>query len=164
MFGSTKSVSDDIINHPNKYHIYDGISTMTNISRYDLPNPTAYKRFFGLHPLSEFPTLQSTCTYFQGKKYWNAFLKCKCFVLLIENSGEGILLQKLFWPTMRRNCSSHREFFEIQGWRPIICKIFEITRIICSNSERSEQFLVQNAFLTCSWSFVISDKLEQLEL
>ena len=67
MFGSSKSVSDDIINHPNKYHIYDGISTMTNISRYDLPNPTAYKRFFGLHPLSEFPTLQSTCTYFQGK-------------------------------------------------------------------------------------------------
>merc|ERR1712107_257002 len=55
-----------IINNPQKYHIYDGISTMTNISRYDLPNPTAYKRFFGLHPLTEFPTLQSTCTYFQG--------------------------------------------------------------------------------------------------
>ena len=28
--------------------------------------------------------------------------------------------------------------FEIRGWRPRICKIFEITRTIYSNSERSE--------------------------
>ena len=32
-----------------------------------------------------------------------------------------------------------------------ICKIFEITRTFFSNSERPEQFLVQNAFLTCFW-------------
>ena len=32
-----------------------------------------------------------------------------------------------------------------------------------SNSERSEQFLVTNAFLTCSWRFLLSNKLEQLE-
>jgi hypothetical protein len=31
-------------------------------------------------------------------------------------------------------------------WRPRICKIFEITRIICSNSERSEEFLVIECF------------------
>ena len=34
------------------------------------------------------------------------------------------------------------ENFEIRGWRPRICKLFEITRTIYSNSERSEQFLV----------------------
>ena len=34
---------------------------------------------------------------------------------------------------------------------------------IYSNSERSEHFLVMNAFLTCSWRFLISNKLEQLE-
>ena len=28
------------------------------------------------------------------------------------------------------------------GWRPRICKIFEITRTIYSEGERSEQFLV----------------------
>ena len=39
-----------------------------------------------------------------------------------------------------------RIFFEIQGWRPRICKIFEITRTIYSNSERSEQFLVTECF------------------
>lgn len=66
MFGSSKDVAEDIISNPQKYHIYDGISTMTNISRYDLPDPEAYQAFFGLHPLTEFPSLQSTCTYFQG--------------------------------------------------------------------------------------------------
>ena len=46
-----------------------------------------------------------------------------------------------------QNCSSQR-------WRPRICQIFEITRTIYSNSERSEQ----NAILTCSWRFLISNR------
>ena len=37
--------------------------------------------------------------------------------------------------------------FEIRGWRPRIFKNFEITRAICSNSDRSEQFLVTECFL-----------------
>ena len=41
--------------------------------------------------------------------------------------------------------------------------IFEITRTIYSNSERAEQFLVTECFLTCSWRFLTSNKLEQLE-
>ena len=47
----------------------------------------------------------------------------------------GILLPKLFWPTVRKNCSCDREKKKI-----------EITRTICSNSERSEQFLVTECF------------------
>ena len=66
LFGSSKATAEDVVNNPQKYHIYDGISRMTNISRYDLPDPHSYKTFFGLHPLTEFPSLQSTCTYFQG--------------------------------------------------------------------------------------------------
>jgi hypothetical protein len=66
MFGNKKKMLDDIVNNPEKYHIYEGISSMTNISRYDLPDPETYKIFFGLHPLTEFQTLQSTCTYFKG--------------------------------------------------------------------------------------------------
>ena len=43
-------------------------------------------------------------------------------------------------------------------------KIFEITRTIHSNSERSEHFLVTEwGFLTCFWRFLISDNLEQFE-
>ena len=47
-------------------------------------------------------------------------------------SVNGILLPKLFWPTVRKNCSSDREK---------LSKNFEITRTICSNSERSEQYI-----------------------
>ena len=66
-------------------------------------------------------------------------------------------LPKLFWPTVRKTCSSDRgKNVEIQGWGPRIRTIF-------SNSERSEQFLVTECFLTCSWRFLRSTKLEQVE-
>ena len=42
-------------------------------------------------------------------------------------------------------------------------QIFEITRTIFSSSERSEQLLVMECFLTCSWGFLIPNKLEQLQ-
>ena len=58
----------------------------------------------------------------------------------------GILLPKLFRPTVRKMFYWLRKTFEIRGWRPRICKNFEITRTICSNSERSEQFLVTECF------------------
>ena len=57
----------------------------------------------------------------------------------------GILFPKFFWPTVRKKCSSDREKllkFEAEGRG----KIFEITRTIYSNSERSEQFLVTECF------------------
>ncbi|KAF6216096.1 hypothetical protein GE061_000434 [Apolygus lucorum] len=65
-FGNKKKVSDDIIEHPQNYHIYEGLSTLTNISRYDLPDPDTYKDFFRLNPVYEFQQLAATCTYFRG--------------------------------------------------------------------------------------------------
>lgn len=61
-----KRLADDIVSNPHKYRIYEGISRLTNISRYDMPNPDLYEMFFSIHPLYEFPTLDSTCTYFGG--------------------------------------------------------------------------------------------------
>ena len=59
----------------------------------------------------------------------------------------GILLPKLFWPTVRINCSSDWEKkIKNWGWRPRIFKKFEITRTICSNSKRSEKILVTESF------------------
>ena len=49
-----------------------------------------------------------------------------------------ILCEKLFLLSRKTN--------EIRSWRPRICKKFEITRTICSNSEKSEQFLVTDFF------------------
>ena len=65
-FSDKKKVAKEIVDRPEKYHIYEGLSAMTNISRYDLPHPKTYKAFFGLHPLYDFPNLQSTCTFFKG--------------------------------------------------------------------------------------------------
>ncbi|XP_017967088.1 sarcalumenin isoform X5 [Drosophila navojoa] len=66
LFGNKKRIADDIIDHPQNYHIYEGLSTLTNISRYDLPDPDVYRDFFRLNPLYEFKKLSETCTYFRG--------------------------------------------------------------------------------------------------
>ena len=62
---------------------------------------------------------------------------------------------------MRRNCSSDREKnLEIQGRRPRILRSLEqFVRTV----KGQNNFWQQNAFLTCSWRFLISNKLEQLE-
>ncbi|CAH0402527.1 unnamed protein product [Chilo suppressalis] len=66
IFGNRKLIADAIIENPQNYHIYEGLSTLTNISRYDLPDPETYRDFFRLNPLYEFQQLQATCTYFRG--------------------------------------------------------------------------------------------------
>nr|XP_018897087.1 PREDICTED: sarcalumenin [Bemisia tabaci] len=65
-FGNRKKIAEDIIEHPQNYHIYEGLSTLTNISRYDLPDPEVYRDFFRLNPVYEFQRLSDTCTYFRG--------------------------------------------------------------------------------------------------
>ena len=47
-----------------------------------------------------------------------------------------------------------RKTFEIHGWRPRIFKHFD--------SEWSEQFLLTECFLTCSWRFLRTQLIEQL--
>ncbi|XP_049547978.1 protein starmaker [Anopheles darlingi] len=66
LFGNKKQISEKIIASPQDYHIYEGLSTLTNISRYDLPDPEVYRDFFHLNPLYEFKKLSETCTYFRG--------------------------------------------------------------------------------------------------
>lgn len=66
LFGNKKRVADTIIENPQNYHIYEGLSTLTNISRYDLPDPEVYRDFFRLNPLYEFKKLAETCSYFRG--------------------------------------------------------------------------------------------------
>ena len=66
---------------------------------------------------------------------------------------------------MRKNCFSDQEKllkFGVGG-RPRICNIFEITRTIYSNSERSEQFLLTEYVFNFSWGFLRSNKLEQFK-
>ena len=46
---------------------------------------------------------------------------------------------------------------------PRICKLFNITITIYSNSERAEQFLKQNAFSNLFLEVSQTNKIEQLE-
>ena len=56
----------------------------------------------------------------------------------------GILLPKLFWPTVRKNCSSDRE--KLLKFEAESREFSKFLRSIYSNSERSEQFLVTECF------------------
>ena len=113
----------------------------------------------------------------------------------IKIERKGILLSKLFWPTVRKKCScdpykileitwtiviktlrnvsflvmQHAKtmieiLLPILFWPTVrknwtIFKIFEMTRTIYSNSEKSEQFLVTEYF----FNLLMENKLEQLE-
>ena len=65
-FDNKKKVADEITENPHSYHIFEGLSTLSNISRYDLPDAEVYKDFFRLHKLYDFKPLASTCTFFRG--------------------------------------------------------------------------------------------------
>jgi hypothetical protein len=68
---------------------------------------------------------------------------------------------------VRKKCSSdHEKLLNLEADGREFAKFLRsLDRTIYSNSERSEQILVLNRmlFLTCSWRFLISNKLEQLE-
>lgn len=66
IFGSKKKVNEQITKDPNKYNIFEGLSRLSNVSRYDLPDPQLYYKFFKLNPVYEFKPLTATCTYFKG--------------------------------------------------------------------------------------------------
>ena len=74
------------------------------------------------------------------------------------------LLPKLFRPTVRRNCFTEREKllkFEAEGreFTKILRSLEQFVRTV----KGQNKFWQQNVFLTFSWRFLISNKLEQLE-
>ena len=71
-------------------------------------------------------------------------------------SRNGILLPKLFWPTVRKNCSS--------DWEKLL-KFKAEGKDFAKFLNSLEQFIqtVSEWFLTCSERFFISNKLEQLD-
>ena len=99
---------------------------------------------------------------FRGFVQWNfRTFHRPCIKQMKMPDNIGILFLKLFWLTWERIVLVIEKTFGIRGWRPRICKNFEITRKIYSNSEKSEQFLVTECFLT--WRFLRSNNLEHLE-
>ena len=75
--------------------------------------------------------------------------------------SNGILLPKLFWPALRKNCYSHREKllkFEAEGWES--ASFLESLEQFIQIVNGQKNFWQQNAFLT--WGFSRLKKLEQL--
>ena len=65
---------------------------------------------------------------------------------------------------MRKNCSSDREKllkFEAEG-RDFVKKLRSIEQSI-QTVKGQNNFWQQNAFLTCSWRFLTSNELEQVQ-
>ena len=98
-------------------------------------------------PIGSLSNMYSHLSEKKEKKLEMVFCYQNCSDLLWEKKIV-LVTEKTFW-----------------NWRlkAKICKNFEITWTIYSNSERCEQFLGTECFSTFSWRFLRSNKLEQLE-
>ena len=86
--------------------------------------------------------------------------------LLIWGSKQrfGILLPKLFWPTVRKNCPSNREnFLKLEAEGQEFANILRSLDQFVQTVKGQNNFWLQNAVLTCSWKFLRSNELEHLQ-
>ena len=88
---------------------------------------------------------------------------CQCFACKYQIYGEHeewYFVTKIVLTYCEKNCYSEIGCSRLKAE---YLQIFDITRRIYSNSEILEEFLLTECFLNCSWRFLISNKLEQLE-
>ncbi|KAK7127027.1 hypothetical protein R3I94_018268 [Phoxinus phoxinus] len=65
-FSDPQEVFRDIVSDPDKFYIFKSILAKTNVSKFDLPEPEAYRDFFGVNPPSGFKVLSSYCGWTGG--------------------------------------------------------------------------------------------------
>ena len=142
------------------------------------PPPTPHRRHAATSGLAPGPPRSPFLFFFaHGNKRW------QCWVILFEtvqrndvmsvqvaaaapatmgyNLRIGILLPKLFLPTVRKNVYSDQEKlfkFEAKGWE--FAKFLRSSEQFIQTVKGQKKFWQQNAFLTCSRRFLISNKLE----
>ncbi len=66
MFTDNEVLMADIVDHPRKYHIFQHILSEGTVSKYDLPESTAYQDFFTVNAINSFKPLSVHCAYFRG--------------------------------------------------------------------------------------------------
>ena len=87
---------------------------------------------------------------------------CSCPCLDFELT-KIILLPKLFWPTVRKKNSCDREkLLKIEAEGLEFENFLRWLEQFIQTVKGQNNFWQQNAFLTYSWRFLISNKLEQL--
>ncbi|XP_067272256.1 sarcalumenin-like isoform X2 [Pseudorasbora parva] len=65
-FSDPQEVFQDVVSDPDKFYIFKAILAKTNVSKFDLPEPEAYRDFFGVNPPSGFKLLSSYCSWSGG--------------------------------------------------------------------------------------------------
>ncbi|XP_056125746.1 sarcalumenin-like isoform X1 [Rhinichthys klamathensis goyatoka] len=65
-FSDPQEVFHDIVSDPDKFYIFKSILAKTNVSKFDLPEPEAYRDFFGVNPPGGFKVLSSYCGWTGG--------------------------------------------------------------------------------------------------
>ena len=66
IFSDNEAVMADIIENPQKYHIYQSVVSDGKISKYDLPDPEIYHEFFSTNALNRFSSLNYHCSFLSG--------------------------------------------------------------------------------------------------
>ena len=66
IFGDADGLWTDIIEHPQKYNIFQTVLSEGRISKYDMPDPDLYKDFFAINAINSFKPISSHCSYFNG--------------------------------------------------------------------------------------------------
>ncbi|XP_026871213.2 sarcalumenin-like isoform X1 [Electrophorus electricus] len=65
-FGDPDEVFHDIVADPDRFYIFKSVLAKTNVSKFDLPEPEAYRDFFGVNPPGGFKPLASHCGWSHG--------------------------------------------------------------------------------------------------
>ncbi|XP_067859684.1 sarcalumenin isoform X2 [Heptranchias perlo] len=65
-FSDPELVFNEILDEPDKFYIFKSILAKTNVSKFDLPNPSVYKDFFGINSINTFKLLSAQCSYMGG--------------------------------------------------------------------------------------------------
>lgn len=66
IFKDDEQVAEDIIDFPRKYHIFQNVLGNSNISKYDLPEPSEYQEFFSNQDINSFQPVDYFCSVFTG--------------------------------------------------------------------------------------------------
>ena len=89
---------------------------------------------------------------------------CNFFAIIVKTRlarKNGILLSKLFRPTVRKKCDQEK-LLKLEAEGQEFAKILRSLEQYIQTVKGQNNFWLHNTFLTCSWRFLISNKLEQL--
>ena len=66
IMGNAEDTMRDLVDNPDKFHIFKTVLARSNISKYDLPDPETYKDFFAINAIDSFAPLNKQCGFWSG--------------------------------------------------------------------------------------------------